>query len=51
MKKSFFRSVLMATIVFAAVSTFSSCSKDDKKDVREDYVGSYRTNYEFTHDG
>ena len=49
MKVKKFQSVFMLTIVLAFVSLFSSCKKDE--DVRDDYVGSYRTNFEFTQDG
>ena len=46
----------MLTIMLATVTGFSACSGDDDpvaapKDVREDFVGSYRTNYEFTYNG
>ena len=49
-----FKSVFMLTILLATVAVFSSCSKDDEpaaKDVREDWVGSYRTNWECTVNG
>jgi hypothetical protein len=35
---------------FIAVMFFCACSKDDDaKDVRDDYVGSYRVNYQFVY--
>jgi hypothetical protein len=37
---------------FIAVMFFCACSKDDDaKDVRDDYAGSYRTNFEYTYNG
>ena len=50
MKTKNFKSVVMLTVMLASVTFFSSCSKDDK-DVRDDYVGSYRTNWEYTYGG
>lgn len=38
----------MATAILLTSVCFTSCKKDD---VRDDYVGSYRTNYEFTYSG
>jgi len=51
MKTRILKPVLMLTILLATVATFSSCSKNDPKDVRDDYVGSYRTNYQYTYLG
>ena len=45
-----FNSVLALTIMLATFTALSSCSKDNK-DMRDDYVGSYRTNYEYTYLG
>jgi len=45
--KNFKISVLMLSLCIAAATGFTSC----KKDVRGDYVGSYRTNYQFTVNG
>ena len=42
-----FKSVFLLTIMLGLL-TISSCKKED---VREDYIGSYRTNYEFTYNG
>ena len=36
--------------MLAVVTGFPSCSKE-KNDVRDDYVGSYRTNWEYTFNG
>ena len=43
----------MLTVLPAIAAGFSTCSKDDpasKKDVRDDFVGSFRTNYEYVYD-
>jgi len=50
MKMKLFNSVLALTIMLATFTALSSCSKDNK-DMRDDYVGSYRTNYEYTYLG
>ena len=45
-----FRFIVSVTISLVMLAGISSCGKDDK-DVRDDYVGSYRTNWEYTFDG
>ena len=50
MKPKNFKSVFRLTITLAMVAMFFGCSKDNK-DVRDDYVGSWRTNYEYTLSG
>ena len=47
MNTKIIKSVFMLTIMLAVI-LFSSCSKED---VRDDYVGSYRTNFEYTYNG
>jgi hypothetical protein len=44
---------LKLAYAFIAVMFLCACSKDDDgaKDAREDYVGSFRTNYEYTVNG
>ena len=53
MKAKIIKSVWMLTVLLATVAGFSACSGDEPevKDVRDDFVGSYRTNYEFTYNG
>ena len=47
-----FKSALMATIMCAVFTVLSSCSdEDNKKDIRDDYVGSYRTDWKYTYNG
>jgi hypothetical protein len=46
--KKIFKSVSMLTVMLAVLAIFSSCTKED---IRDDYAGSYRTNFEFTQDG
>ena len=43
------KSVFMLTVMLVA-TLFSSCTKEEK-DVRNDYVGSYRNNFEYTENG
>ena len=50
MKLKKIKSVFMLTALLAGVILFSSCKKEEK-DVRDAYVGSYRTNFEFTQNG
>jgi len=47
MNTKIFKSVFMLTIMLV-VALFSSCTKED---VRDDYVGSYRTNLEYVENG
>ena len=53
MKEKIFKSVCVLTVILISVTGISSCSKSDDpaKDVRDDYVGSYRTNLEYTYLG
>jgi len=42
-----FRFIVSVAISFVMIAGISSCKKE--KDVRDDYVGSYRTNWEYTY--
>jgi hypothetical protein len=49
MKTKISKSIFGLTILLATVTIFFACSEEE--DVRDDYVGSYRTNYEYTYGG
>jgi hypothetical protein len=49
MKTNILKSVWMIAVILTAGTFFSACSEDE--DTRGIYVGSYRTNYEFTSNG
>jgi hypothetical protein len=50
MNTKIFKSVFFLTLLLGTIAVFSSCSKEEK-DERKAYVGSYRTDYEFTYNG
>jgi len=51
MNTKIFKSVFMLTIMLGIMAIFSSCTKEQPKDERDPFLGTYRTYFEYTENG